>query len=295
MTPSFFRRSSTKASAPDLEVAAALKQLDQLARERPSLSDSAGILRAVLPAAFGKSPCVESPALSREQAAAKMAAGVPLLRGDRLHCDRDELQRRWQTVWDIVARRRSPGVEGRLRSPADVDPAELLHAILGGEGATLGRLAERLAIDSGLVAVVFRLTLFPMLTAVSAVLWPLCEGLAWEQGYCPICGSPPVLGELRGLEQSLFLRCGLCAGDWPFPRLRCPFCGTRDHHVLGFLSIEGEEDRRRAATCDTCHGYVKLVSTLSPLSPPDLLVAELTTLHLDLVAAEQGYANTICS
>jgi FdhE protein len=99
-----------------------------------------------------------------------------------------------------------------------------------------------------------------------------------------------LLGEFRGLEQDRWLRCGLCAAGWEFPRLACPFCDNRDHHRLGHLHVEGEEARRRASTCEECRGYVKAVATLGALSAPGLLVADLATVHLDLAAAERGYA-----
>jgi formate dehydrogenase maturation protein FdhE len=71
--------------------------------------------------------------------------------------------------------------------------------------------------------------------------------------------------------------------------LLCPFCGTRDHRLLGYLHVEGEEAQYRAATCDTCRGYVKMLSTLTALTGPQLLVAELAMLHLDLAALQRNY------
>src|SRR5262249_48658671 len=106
--------------------------------------------------------------------------------------------------------------------------------------------------------------------------------------------SWPLLAELRGLEQLRFLRCGLCGTEWEYPRLQCPFCGTRDHQVLGYFHMEGEEAKYRAATCDACRGYVKTVSTLAALSGARLLVADLATLHLDLAAADRGYTIAPC-
>jgi FdhE protein len=99
----------------------------------------------------------------------------------------------------------------------------------------------------------------------------------------------PLLGEFRGLEQTRVLRCALCAAGWEFARLRCPFCDNRDHNQLGYLHAEAEQERCRAATCDPCRGYVKMVATLDTLSMPRLLVADVATLHLDLAAAEHGY------
>ena len=134
-----------------------------------------------------------------------------------------------------------------------------------------------------------RLATLPVLAKFAAALEPLCREVAWHHGMCPVCGSWPLLAEFRGLEQNRVLRCGLCAADWQFPRLRCPFCENNDHRELGFFHVEGEEGRHRAATCESCRGYVKTVSSLDRLSVPNLLVADLATLHLDLAAADRGY------
>jgi len=59
---------------------------------------------------------------------------------------------------------------------------------------------------------------------------------------------------------------------------------------LGYLSLEGDETKYRINTCELCRGYVKMLSTLTPLSAPELLVADVATMHLDLAAAQRGYA-----
>jgi FdhE protein len=104
-----------------------------------------------------------------------------------------------------------------------------------------------------------------------------------------VCGSWPLLGEFRGLEQTRYLRCGLCAASWAFPRLCCPFCATNDHRQLGYLHVEGEEGKERAATCDACQGYIKMVSSLQELTGPGLLVKDLSTVPLDLAASQRGF------
>jgi FdhE protein len=175
--------------------------------------------------------------------------------------------------------------EGRL------DPTTLVEAVVAGKPDEVRRQAEMLRLDGELAATLLRFALFPHLTALAAQLTPLREGSAWEHGYCPTCGSWPLLGEFRGLDQSRFLRCGLCADGWEVPHLLCPYCGCRDHARLGFLHVEGEDLKWRAATCDECHGYVKMVSTLSALPPLAVLVADVATLHLDLAAAERGYTS----
>ena len=62
--------------------------------------------------------------------------------------------------------------------------------------------------------------------------------------------------------------------------------GSIEH--LGYLHVEGDE-QRRASTCEQCLSYLKVLATLGPLAPLDLLVADIETLPLDLVALERGY------
>jgi FdhE protein len=89
-----------------------------------------------------------------------------------------------------------------------------------------------------------------------------------------------------------FLRCGLCAAEWATDRLRCPFCGSRDHEDLGYLHVEGD-DQKRAVTCERCRGYIKVLASLAPIPPLDLVVHDLATIQLDLVAIERGYTAPI--
>jgi formate dehydrogenase maturation protein FdhE len=60
---------------------------------------------------------------------------------------------------------------------------------------------------------------------------------------------------------------------------------------LGYFHVEGEENRYQAATCEQCRGYMKMVTTLAPLTEIELLVTDLATLHLDLAARHRGLAS----
>jgi len=269
-------------------VSSARDALAKLAQEKPSLAASCDVLCEVLPVLFGK-PVVETPpALDAAIAHDKLAAGIPLLRGEAVAIDATSLKRRWQAVCAVVERQNANAK--RIASGfAELAPPALLSEVLAGRSEAVPARAQALGLDAALTATVLRLAMLPALAEFAAALESLCREVAWDHGSCPICGSWPLLAEFRGLEQNRFLRCGLCAADWPFARLRCPFCDTRDHRPLGFFHVEGEEAKHRAATCEQCHGYVKTLSTFDRLSVPDLLVADVATLHLDLAAADRGY------
>jgi FdhE protein len=266
-------------------------ELDRLLVERPAFAEPLRWLRAVLPTL---APADDLPPfnISPADAHAKLAAGVPLLRGEPLTLDAKDFRRRWDEACAALESVRPDGAGAALSEALrakQLDAAALLDAVLAGRSADVYRRAEELGLDPALTATLLRFTLFPLFTALAAGLAPLREGAVWERGYCPTCGGWPLLGEYRGLDQSRFLRCGLCADGWEVPRLWCPFCGNRDHHQLSFFHAEGEEARYRAALCTACGRYVKMISTLSALPPLPLLVADATTLHLDLAASERGF------
>jgi FdhE protein len=274
------------------EVAAALADLARIRQERPALAGPAVLLGDLLPGLYADPGSETVPALSPKQASVKLADGIPLLRGEALAIDLRAFRKRGQHACATLGRHQPGDAVQALGTLFQNDPGKIaawVPEVLAGRPETVHAQAVALGLDPGLTATVLRLTLFPALSRVSKALAPLCQRHQWGHGFCPICGSRPLLGEYRGLEQTRWLRCGFCASGWEFPRLGCPCCGSTDHRRLGYLHVEGQEAEHRAATCDACHGYVKMVATLAPLDGPALLVADIATLHLDLAAAERGY------
>ncbi|OAI54497.1 hypothetical protein AYO44_14860 [Planctomycetaceae bacterium SCGC AG-212-F19] len=274
------------------EVVEAQAELARLGQDRPVLAELAAQLSDFLIALYAEPIRVVVPSLSKETASEKLNAGVPLLRGETLDVDWPAVQRRLQDVVAALAQRRAdaaPALAHAIRS-GKLAIADLASAVLARQPEKIHEIAGSLGLDVSLTGSVVSLTLFPVLVPIQAGLESLVSSGAWAEGYCPVCGSYPKLGEFRGLEQIRFLRCGLCAAQWQFPRLRCPGCGQRDHRQLGYLHVEGEENKWRAAICEECRQYVKMVSTLTPLTPLQLLVTDVATVHVDLLAADKGYS-----
>jgi FdhE protein len=274
------------------DVAAARTELTRLAGERPVLAELAGQLGDILLALYAEPIHVVVPSITKEIAVGKRGGGIPLLRGETLDVDWSAVNRRLRDVVGALAEHRADaaGELAQAIRSEKLDIAQLASDVLAGQAHAVHERADALGLDVPLTASVLSLTLFPVFVPIGAALGPLLSPGSWAEGYCPVCGSFPKLGEFRGLEQTRFLRCGLCAAAWQFPRLRCPGCGNRDHRRLGYLHVEGEEGKCRAATCEECRQYVKMVSTLTPLSALQLLVTDVATVHLDLLAADKGYS-----
>jgi FdhE protein len=107
----------------------------------------------------------------------------------------------------------------------------------------------------------------------------------WLRRYCPLCGSPPAMAQLVGADsgRKRLLACGGCGSRWVFKRTKCPFCEA-DAERLSSLSVQGEAGLR-IDSCDSCRGYLK---TYDGAGNESLLLADWTTLHLDLLAQDRG-------
>jgi FdhE protein len=287
---SFLGRFFAKPPARSEELASALRELDAALADRPAFHGPLEALKAILPILAEPADDAAGFTLDPELARTKLTGGVPLLRGEPLPVDVKRFRRRWQRI-AAAGPGGEPLADALMRG--QLEPGELIVAVLAGEPGHVHVRADAHGLDAGRTATVLRLTLFPVFAAAAAALEPLRTAAGWPHGHCPTCGSWPLLGEFRGLDQSRHLRCGLCATAWEAPRQFCPFCGSRDHERLQFLYSEGEEAKYRAATCGACRGYVKMVTTLSALPPLHLLVADALTLHLDLAAAERGYQGPV--
>jgi FdhE protein len=234
-----------------------------------------------------------------ERAAASISApasqppvqGAPLLAGRTL---RVETRRVRQLVRELLRTARRSEEEAartlaKLRS-RHLDVLQLLQAAIAQDVDSIERIASaEEGVDAAALSVIAQLAAIPLLHACAKQLRAHIPE-SWLNGYCPICGAWPVLAEVRGLERNRRLRCGRCACDWPLPVLQCPYCNELRHDQLGTLLPEGQEQTRRVDTCETCKGYLKSCSTLSPMPLKTLATTDLATIELDLVAHDRGYA-----
>ncbi|HOG08797.1 MAG TPA: formate dehydrogenase accessory protein FdhE, partial [Syntrophales bacterium] len=111
---------------------------------------------------------------------------------------------------------------------------------------------------------------------------------AWDEGYCPICGREPKIGQIRDEEGRRCLFCSQCGYEWTFRRIKCPFCGNDEQQSLAYFTIEDEE-RYRVDVCNVCKRYLKIVDFRQTQETPNLDVEDIATLHLDMLATEEGY------
>lgn len=249
--------------------------IERLSRERPEWLSWLRLVTHVEAALEG---------FQRTSSVTPVAAGqdAPLLHGSTVKLDGGRLKR--------LIRKLAVEADGSLRrfSPSTHDAVRLASAAVRQDGPELVALAEDAGIERDPLATIAQLAVVPLLHACGRLVEERLPGF-WPHGYCPVCAAWPLLAERRGLDRSRRLRCGRCATEWEVQWLRCAYCGERDHRQLGSLVLEGGDETLRVETCETCRGYLKSVATLQRIPPVELLLRDLGTVELDLVALERGF------
>jgi FdhE protein len=217
-------------------------------------------------------------------------SNAPLLHGRTLEIDAGRVRRLLHSLASIAADGDLAGrVTLRGYRPSKADAVGLVLAAVRQDKDDLAALADDAGVDRGALASIAHLAALPLLHSCGDQLQQQVPEF-WPHGYCPICAAWPTLAERRGLDRTRRMRCGRCGSEWEMQWLCCCYCGERDHEKLGSLVPEDSGEMLKVETCATCRGYLKSVATLQSIPPFELLLRDLETVELDLVAIDHGYA-----
>lgn len=179
--------------------------------------------------------------------------------------------------------RRLKEAEEAMRLPLE----DLVEAFLRDDWESIGRSAQEVDVDAETMKFVIAACIRPAVERERRWLEAFVDK-EWSEGVCPICGSLPLLSQLRESEGKRYLVCSFCGHRWPTLRLGCPFCGTKDHIDLHYLKVEGQK-ALRVDLCEACKRYIKTLDLRDAADEPNSLLEDLASLHLDLLAQKDGY------
>src|SRR6266478_1414494 len=165
--------------SPSRDLKEALFQLSRLKKERPALTGPADFFSEVLPGLFAEESRDPVPGITPEQARAKLADGIPLLRHEELQVDKARFERRWHHLAAAIARHQDKESGQKITDifrNGQWDAEEILATVLSDSPHDLHSRAELLGLPPDLTATVVRLTLFPVLASWNADLAPLRSG-----------------------------------------------------------------------------------------------------------------------
>lgn len=170
-----------------------------------------------------------------------------------------------------------------------IDLEELLGRVVGGDKGYVDSIAKKKGLHKWLLNFLAESSVNPVLEAYAESLGKYVDQKSWWRGYCPVCGSAPVTGELLAEAGERLLRCSSCAFKWRFKRVTCPFCGNEDHEKLRYFNTETDGKAYRVDVCDECKKYIKTIDLRETHEDIALPVEDIGTLHLDMIAEKEGY------
>jgi FdhE protein len=223
--------------------------------------------------------------------AAKLAGGLPLVDFSSVTCDLTEPREYFLALLEI-AEKRSPGETGEMARKIhenEISFNDLIYESfnpLPPEEETDAEKGEENSFD--LIEHFIEESLRPALEKVVEVYGDVVGKSEWSEGYCPICGREPKIGEIRDDEGTRYLFCNQCGFEWGYRRIKCPFCGNEEQQTLAYFTIE-EDDRYRVDVCNECKRYIKILDFRNTKEKADMDVEDIATLHLDMLANDEGY------
>jgi FdhE protein len=215
--------------------------------------------------------------------AADFHDGVPLLESMRVVIDLAPAE---DAVVALVEKLASTDLPGPLAGHCQALNVELQSNADALEAALAGAVAPGASAQQGVLR-------FVAWTVMARYLQPVVGAFArwrdderWLRNGCPTCGGKPAMGQLVGHDPGRLrlLACGCCRTRWRYRRTGCPFCDNQHDHRLAVVAVEGEVGLR-IDYCDACAGYLK---TATGEGSEEVLLADWTSLHLDLLARDRG-------
>lgn len=173
----------------------------------------------------------------------------------------------------------------------------LLKAVLDSNESALTQSATAAGIEHATLLFITRQILHCLLSAYAVVHKEAFEKIFWREAYCPVCGSFPDISTLQrpDPDQSKFLaggggkkmmHCSTCSHEWHFRRGTCPACNHDEVGAIHYFHVE-ENSAERVEYCEKCKTYLNNIDLRNSTTTPDLTVAPLTLIHLDIQAAQK--------
>ncbi len=225
------------------------------------------------------------------------AQGAPLLPRERFPLDNacmDETLRLFDALLELAGASEGPlqSAAQTLRTAIDdgrLDPREAVAAHVAQDNRLFDAWAD--ALEDAPRALVF-LAQAAYAPAAAALGEQLADkhdnSRAWLHGHCPVCGSLPLVSELRGREGHKHCVCSFCSTAYRAPRLGCLFCGESAQEKLSFLTAE-EERGFRLDLCHSCKTYMKTLDFRELDRHTLPLLDDLDSLALDILAAQEQW------
>ncbi len=259
----------------------------------PYYREALEVLQGILTFQAAQAAQIETgPLIDLSIAHARWQAGLPLFSSESTAISHRRLQAALAEVraWLPQAGQARVTLDRLLASGRmdSADTTSLLDGFSRNGTACLQQWAAEMSVDPTILAGLLHTVLTPFYQQQAVPYRPWIETSGWRRGTCPLCGAEPSLARLVREDGRRILVCSLCRSEWPFDRLRCPFCEANSAPQSRHFTVDGDLVHR-VDCCARCHRYLKAVDERRVGYRTNIAAEEIVTAHLDRLAREQGY------
>ena len=269
------------------------RRIDSIIQERPSHKEILEFLREIMTEQYKIRKNIKiDPAKIGKEKVKGLIEGFPLLDKKDLPLDIASAASLFKKLCKVLSRSIESSRDAKRINQAlaskDIDLLELFKHNSAENGEYVQALSKKLAVSERLLYFLVENSIKPILEVYADELKEYVDQDTWWRGYCPICGSTPLIAGLRE-EGERFLVCSSCSYEWRFRRLKCPFCENEDHKGLRYFYTEREGKVNRVDVCEKCKTYIKAIDLRELPSDFISFVEDAGTLYMDVLAQTKGY------
>lgn len=269
-----------------------LAQIDRVIQKRPIYREALSVYRELVVLLEEAGPEIEYASGDKKVGEIKAKEGFPLFSREDLPVDLKATSALFTRVLEHLSSKKREDKKALEKALERVRTdgqwvKRALSAFLARDEATIDAMAQEVSLDSTVLKFVTTVALKPSLNTLKGLVSGAIQKGSWEYGYCPLCGSWPDIAYLDE-QGTRMLHCELCGFEWSYPRIKCPFCENSDSKELGYFMSQ-EEKGLRVDFCKKCNVYIKTIDLRVAEAPAPLELENLITLHLDMLAHEQGF------
>jgi len=276
-----------------------LKRVKSLEKKNPINKEILDFFKEIIREQYKAKPIIkiEPIEVQKETIKDQLMAGFPLIDKNGLKLDIDSAKIIFKNICKAL-REKNKKVAPWIRiinksiKSKDISLEELYKKMIEGDDTYINSISDKIGINKWLLNILLENSIKPIFESYAERLKDYIEQESWFKGSCPICGSEPFLGELKDYANVVgakFLICSLCGFHWRYKRLGCPFCSNDNHQKLRYFNTEADGKAYRIDVCEECKRYIKTIDTKiigDVISP---LIEDISTLHLDIIANNEGY------
>jgi FdhE protein len=277
------------------------KAVDAIIRIRPAYQEILQFYRKIFMAQeeIAQQLHLEPKQISEDVISVKMGAGFPLIDMSEFTLDQEASERLLANLFQIAsdANEALRGAAQKLSTAMQnglLKVSILYHSLLDTKGGDFQSMADAIEIEKEVLHFFIYNSAKPSLLVCAKELSKQIPSLvAWREKICPICGNAAGIASIEG-QGERFLFCSFCWMKWRVQRLICAFCDNEDPKSCQYF-YSNEEAEYRVETCNHCKKYLKTVDIRQidrTFYPP---LEQVSTLHLDIKAAELGFQNPMPS